>query len=160
MAIETITVDYRNPNQARDLITLLDEYAHDPMGGGSALSAQVKATLVEELAKRPQAFSLLCYVNGEAAALANCLEGFSTFAARPLLNIHDLMVRTGYRGQGLSQILLSNIEDIARRRGCCKITLEVLSGNTPAQGAYEKFGFRHYQLTPDTGQALFWQKNL
>ena len=70
------------------------------------------------------------------------------------------MVRTGYRGQGLSQILLSNIEDIARRRGCCKITLEVLSGNTPAQGAYEKFGFRHYQLTPDTGQALFWQKNL
>lgn len=160
MLIETAIVDYHDHQQAQDLITLLDEYARDPMGGGQPLPDNTKATLVTELAKRPHAFSLLCYVDGEAAGLANCLEGFSTFAAKPLLNIHDIMVRNTYRGQGLSQIMLHKIEDIARQRGCCKITLEVLSGNTPAQSAYEKFGFQHYQLDPATGQALFWQKNL
>jgi hypothetical protein len=30
---------------------------------------------------------------------------------------------------------------VARQRGCCKITLEVLEGNAVAQASYGKFGF-------------------
>jgi hypothetical protein len=42
--------------------------------------------------------------------------------------------------------------------GCCKLTLEVLSGNTTAQTSYQRFGFAQYQLDPAAGQALFMQK--
>ena len=158
--LETIIVDYRNPRHAEQLIQLLDHYANDPMGGGQPLQQTVKDTLVSELAKRSFAFSLLCYVDGEPAALCNCFEGFSTFAAKPLINIHDIVVHRDYRGKGLSQAMLSKVEQIAHNRGCCKITLEVLSGNRVAQGAYRKFGFELYQLDPAAGQAQFWHKIL
>lgn len=157
---DTIIVDYRNPVHAQHLVQLLDHYARDPMGGGQPLPDSVKETLVEELAKRSFAFSLLCYVEDKPVALTNCFEGFSTFAAKPLINIHDIVVHREYRGQGLSQAMLTKVEQIARNRGCCKITLEVLSGNEVAQGAYEKFGFELYQLDPTAGQAQFWQKFL
>ncbi|MBA55389.1 MAG: GNAT family N-acetyltransferase [Pseudomonadales bacterium] len=158
--IDTIIVDYHNPVHAQHLIDLLDHYARDPMGGGQPLREAVKSTLVEELAKRNFAFSLLCYMDEKPVALTNFFEGFSTFAAKPLINIHDIVVHRGYRGRGLSQALLTKVEQIARHRGCCKVTLEVLSGNTVARGAYEKFGFELYQLDPATGQAQFWQKFL
>ncbi|RLU00641.1 GNAT family N-acetyltransferase [Ketobacter sp.] len=158
--IETLLVDYHDPQQARHLVQLLDHYARDPMGGGEPLADAVQANLVTGLAQRPFAFSLMCYVNGQPAALTNCFEGFSTFAAKPLINVHDIVVHRDYRGLGLSQILLNKVETLARERGCCKITLEVLSGNTTAQGAYRKFGFEQYQLDPNAGQAQFWQKPL
>ena len=56
--------------------------------------------------------------------------------------------------------LLRAVEREARERGCAKLTLEVLEGNAPARGAYEKFGFGAYQLDPAMGQAMFWQKSL
>ncbi|MBF0471653.1 MAG: GNAT family N-acetyltransferase, partial [Gammaproteobacteria bacterium] len=65
-----------------------------------------------------------------------------------------------YRQQGISQQLLAEVEEVARARGCCKLTLEVLSGNPVAQASYQKFGFSSYSLNPKTGVALFWQKNL
>ena len=52
------------------------------------------------------------------------------------------------------------VEDIARERGCCKITLEVLEGNPVAQGSYRKFGFSDGQLDPAHGRMLFWNKYL
>lgn len=80
--------------------------------------------------------------------LVNCFEGFSTFAAEPLVNVHDVSVVDTFRGLGLSHKMLEKVEDIARERGCCKITLEVLEGNPVAQGAYRKFGFSDGQLDP------------
>ncbi len=158
--IKTIIVDYHNPLHAEHLLLLMDAYARDPMGGGRELTAEVKDTLVSELAKRSFAFSVLCYVNNEPAGLTNCLEGFSTFAARPLINVHDIVVHPEFRGRGLSHTMLNTVEQIARERDCCKITLEVLTGNTVAQHAYRKFGFEQYQLDPAAGQAQFWHKPL
>ncbi len=158
--IEVLLANYQNPLHQLHIPQLLDSYARDPMGGGQALDEKVKQQLVSELAKLPHAFSILAYVDGKAAGLANCFMGFSTFAAKPLVNIHDLIVHPQYRGLGLSQQLLQNVEGIALARGCCKITLEVLSNNPPAQGAYRKFGFAGYSLTPEAGTAQFWQKHL
>tara|TARA_R110002110_G_scaffold415765_3_gene655320 strand:- start:89593 stop:90081 length:489 start_codon:yes stop_codon:yes gene_type:complete len=153
-------VDYSNPQQAADLVALMDAYANDPMGGGKALSADVKQRLPKELAQRPHAFSVLCYVDEQPAALINCFEAFSTFRARPLVNIHDVIVASPFRGLGLSHRLLRAVEDIARQRGCCKLTLEVLEGNTVAQHSYRNFGFSGYELDPAMGRAIFWQKEL
>ncbi len=158
--IQIVQADYKNPQHAQDLVYLLNAYATDPMGGGVALADQVKNTLVAELAKRDFALSLLAYVDGKPAGLLNAFEGFSTFAAKPLINVHDIIVIKEFRGLQLSQQLLAALEAIARERGCCKITLEVLSGNETAQRAYQKFGFAGYALDPTVGQALFWQKKL
>jgi len=72
--------------------------------------------------------------------LANCFMGFSTFAARPLVNIHDLVVLPGYRGKGIGQALLQAVEQIAKERGCCKLVLEVRTDN-PAERLYRREGF-------------------
>jgi GNAT superfamily N-acetyltransferase len=130
------------------------------MGGGAALAESIKKNVASELAKIPHAFSLLCYVDGEPAGLVNCFDGFSTFQCKPLINVHDVIVSSSFRGHGISQLLLAKVEEIARDKGCCKLTLEVLEGNLPAQNAYKKFGFAGYELDPMMGKAMFWQKPL
>jgi len=152
--------DYQNAEHAESVVELLNSYANDPMGGGEPLSAHVQASLVSQLANFPGAFSVLCKLESEYVGLANCLTGFSTFAAMPLINIHDLMVSASARGQGLSQGLLSFVESEAQRRGCCKVTLEVLEGNPVAISAYRKFGFLPYSLDAQTGDALLMQKKI
>jgi len=160
MNIEVIRADYGNPQHAELIVELLNHYARDPMGGAEPLSDYARTHLVAELAKRPFALTLLALVDGNGAGLANCFEGFSTFSCQPLLNIHDMAVSSAFRGLGISQHLLMAVEAEARQRGCCKITLEVLEGNTVAQASYRKFGFAGYQLQEAAGSALFWQKTL
>jgi ribosomal protein S18 acetylase RimI-like enzyme len=160
MKTEVLRADYLDPQQALDIVFLLNRYASDPMGGGEPLPLQAQENLVASLAALPHAVSLLCYVDGQPAGLVNCFEGFSTFSCKKLLNIHDITVLEEFRGLGLSQLLLAEVEAVARERGCGKLTLEVLEGNKPAKAAYRKFGFDAYQLDPALGQALFWQKSL
>ena len=50
------------------------------------------------------------------------------------------------------------MEQIARERGACKLTLEVLQGNRGAGRLYERLGFADYQLDPAMGHARFMQK--
>ena len=90
--------------------------------------------------------------------LINCLEGFSTFACRPLVNVHDVAVLPAWRGRRVTQQMLAVVERVARERGACKLTLEVLQGNLPAVRAYEREGFAGYTLDPAMGQAQFMQK--
>lgn len=152
--------DYRDPRDAADVVTLLDAYACDPMGGGAPLADAVKARLVGDLAANPHAFSLLARLEDQAVGLANCFMGYSTFAAAPLVNIHDFAVMPGHRGTGIGKALMAAIEAEALKRGACKVTLEVLSGNTIAKALYTAMGYGDYQLDPASGHALFWQKRL
>jgi GNAT superfamily N-acetyltransferase len=152
--------DFSNPTHASAIVYLLNEYAKDPMGGGAELSDFTKANLVKEMAKRATVHAILAFVNGKPAGLANCIEGFSTFACKPLLNIHDIVVLVEFRGKGISSQLLKKAETLAKSMGCCKLTLEVLEGNKLAQAAYIANGFAGYQLDPEMGRAMFWQKKL
>lgn len=160
MNIELIIADYTNTRHSTDMVTLLEAYARDPMGGGEPLTEHARNCLPGELAKRPTAVTVLCYADGKPAGLINCFEGFSTFKCAPLINIHDVVVLPEYRGLGLCQRMLDEVERIARQRGCCKLTLEVLEGNAVAQQAYRKSGFAGYTLDPMMGSAFFWQKPL
>lgn len=160
MRVEIVDAQYDDPKHAGDLIFLLDAYARDPMGGGQPLESGVKRRLADELSKRSDAFSILAYVDGQPVGLVNCFEGFSTFKAKPLVNIHDVVVLPGHRGAGLAQRMLERVEAIAIQRGCCKLTLEVLAENRAAQSAYRRFGFLGYQLIESGGQAWFWEKQL
>ncbi|MFM7379019.1 MAG: GNAT family N-acetyltransferase [Erythrobacter sp.] len=158
-ALAITLADYRDARDAADVVALLDAYARDPMGGGEPLRDDVRARLVGDLAANPQAFSLLARLDDMAVGLANCFMGYSTFAAAPLVNIHDLAVLPETRGHGVGKALMQAVEAEALKRGACKITLEVLSGN-PARHLYAREGYGDYQLDPATGHALFWQKRL
>jgi ribosomal protein S18 acetylase RimI-like enzyme len=160
MSIDVRTVDYRDAAQAAALVDLLDAYARDPAGGGTPLDAAVLEGLPAALAARPQAFSVLAYDGEHAVGLVNCIEGFSTFACKPLVNVHDVVVLASHRGQGVVQQMFALVEREALKRGACKLTLEVLSGNAPALRAYEREGFEGYQLDPAFGHAVFLQKKL
>lgn len=160
VTIEIVRANYTNAQHQDDIVSLLDHYASGPMGGGCPLADEVRTSLVDELSRRPYAFSLLAYDGDRAVGLVNGFEGFSTFACRPLLNVHDIVVLDGYRGRGISQLLLQEVERMARDSGCCKITLEVLSHNESAKAAYRKFGFEEYTLAAEAGTALFWHKPL
>lgn len=158
MDIKIIKADYSSKIHANDLVLLLSRYAKDPMGGGEPLEQHVIDNVVIELSKLPHAFSIICYVDNSAAALINCFEAFSTFSCKPLVNIHDVIVLEEFRGKGLSQKMLKKVEEIAIAKGCCKLTLEVLSKNEAAMSSYKKYGFDSYTLDPEAGNALFWQK--
>lgn len=153
-----VPTDLRDPAHAAAFVALLDAYARDPMGGGRPLSDDVRAALPQRLAGRADFVSFLAFAGDEAVGLINAFEGFSTFAARPLLNVHDLAVLPAHRRRGIARALLQAAEDAARARGCCKLTLEVLSGNHAALTAYAREGFAPYALDPAAGQALFLQK--
>lgn len=160
MKIETKLVNYDDEKQVNELLLLLNEYAKDPMGGGSELAEFSKSNLIEELKKRSFIFSIICYVDGKPAGFSNCIEGFSTFKCKPLINIHDFAVNSEFRGRQLSLQLMNKIEEVAISKGCCKITLEVLEGNQVAKNAYIKAGFKGYELDPEMGKAVFWEKPL
>ncbi len=151
-------VDLHDRHHVTALIALLDHYAHDPMGGGTGLSQYARYHLVDALRTRTDYVGFFAWQGDEAIGLINCFEGFSTFAAKPLLNIHDIVVARMHRGRGIGRCLLAAAERCALDRGCCKLTLEVLDRNTVALAAYTAFGFAPYALDPKAGQAIFLQK--
>jgi ribosomal protein S18 acetylase RimI-like enzyme len=163
MPLQPITArlaDYRNSDDARTLVSLLDAYASDPAGGGEPLSDFAKSHLAPALASRPQAFSVLAFDGAQAVGLINCIEGFSTFACRPLVNVHDVVVLASHRGRRIGELMLALVQELAQARGACKLTLEVLDGNRSALALYQRCGFAPYQLDPAMGHAGFMQKML
>ncbi|MFA9440810.1 GNAT family N-acetyltransferase [Uliginosibacterium sp. sgz301328] len=153
-------VDLSHKSHAQALIALLDHYASGEMGGGTPLSAHARDELPARLLAWPTYVGFIAWDGDEAVGLINGFLGMSTFAARPLLNVHDVVVREDYRGRGVGKALLAAAEDAARARDCCKLTLEVLQNNASAYGLYSAVGYRPYELDPAMGQAMFMEKKL
>jgi len=160
MNIEVVNADYLNVDHSKDIGFLLNSYAVDPMGGRKPLAKNIQNSIANELSKLSYAFSIICYVDGSPAGLTNCFDAFSTFSCKPLINIHDVIVLTEFRGLGVGRKMLEKVEKIAIDKGCCKMTLEVLNGNLVAKSLYKKIGFSAYELAAESGEALLWQKLL
>lgn len=150
MDVTIVQADLANPRHAAAVITVVNSYASDPVGGGKPLPADVRQRLVPALRAHPTTSVLLAFAGDEPIGIAVCFFGLSTFKARPLLNIHDLAVVPGYRGKGVGRALLSAVEEQARRNGCCKLTLEVQDDNGRARALYQSFGFDDYALQEPT----------
>lgn len=163
--LEFTLADWSSRIDCNAVVSQLQAYALHPMGGAEPLSQYAAQNLPAAMAATPGAFSVLGWLVREGserkpAALANCFTSLSTFACKPLINIHDLYVDDAARGRGAGQALLDFVEQQAIVRGCCKVTLEVLTGNKQAIRAYERFGFVPYELDETTGHALFMHKKL
>jgi GNAT superfamily N-acetyltransferase len=147
-----LIADLDRPEHQRDVVAMTQAYARDAMGKSAPLDPDVAKRLASALREHPTTIVFLAYVGDAPVGIATCFLGFSTFAARPLVNVHDLAVVPEQRGKGIGQALLAAVEDEARKRGCAKLTLEVLEHNTRARAVYEGEGF-----APD---ALFYTKTL
>ena len=128
----------------RAIVQVLDTYAREPVAGARPLAAEVQARLPGALRAHPTTVAFLAYDGAEPVGVAVCFLGFSTFHACPLLNVHDLAVVPAWRGRGVGRALLEAVEAEGRRRGCCKLTLEVQEDNQPARRLYARFGFSDY----------------
>ncbi len=155
-----IEADLANPEHQLDVVRLTAAYACDGMGNGAPLPPDVLARLVSGLRDHPTTIIFLAYVDDQAVGIATCFRGFSTFAARPLINIHDLAVLPEHRGAGIGRSLLEAVECKARTLGCARVTLEVQEHNSVARSLYEAVGFAHAVYGDTTGGSLFYTKSL
>jgi GNAT superfamily N-acetyltransferase len=161
MAHITITeADLSRREHREAVVDLINSYAMDPMGNGKPLSPEVREALVPGLREHPTTMIFLAFREGRAVGIALCFKGFSTFAARPLVNIHDVAVLPEYRGKGIARRLLGAVEEKSRRIGCCKLTLEVLEYNTHARRVYKAAGFGDPRYNGGTGGTSFLVKEL
>ena len=162
MAIEIVQADLSKPDHQSAVLAMMDAYSCDPMGDGKSLSDYAKRHLISGLAEHPTTIIFLALDNKIPCGIATCFRGFSTFAAKPLINISDLFVEPRLRGTGIGNELLLAIENEARRIGCCKLSLEVQENNPVARGVYTKFGFRQavYAADIDGGGSQYMVKLL
>src|SRR5467141_5308529 len=158
---DIVQADLERGDHRAAVLALTAAYALDPMGKGSALAQETLDRLIDGLRRHPTTLIFLAYLQGqEAAGIATCFLGFSTFFARPLLNIHDFAILPRHRGRGLGRHLLRAVEAKALELGCCKITLEVQENNVRARRVYERAGFAQAVYREATGGSLFYAKIL
>jgi ribosomal protein S18 acetylase RimI-like enzyme len=151
--------DFGDEDDAAAIVAVLDSYAVDPIGGGQALAPEVRDRVVPALRDHPTTLVLLAFVDDDPVGVAVCFFGLSTFRARALLNIHDLAVLPQHRGHGVGHALLRAAEERARRRGCCRLTLEVRDDNTTARTLYRRSGFDDF-MPGSSAPTRFLVKNL
>src|SRR5262245_6517747 len=155
MGLQIFLADLANPSHQSAIIELLDMYCRDEFGDGKPLAHHARENLIPGLVKHGGARVFLATDGAAPLGVAICLVGFSSFRARPLVNIHDIAVSPEARGQGVGRQLLAAVEADARALGCCKVTLEVRSDNARAMGLYRSVGFQ-----PSGPETLFWTQKL
>jgi ribosomal protein S18 acetylase RimI-like enzyme len=158
--IRVVEADLKLPAHQKAVLAMIDVYARDPMGETKPLDPDVRARLIPGLQNHPTTVVFLAFHGDQAVGAAVCFIGFSTFAAKPLINIHDFVVLSALRGKGVGRSLLEAIEGKARELGCCKLTLEVMDNNHRALRIYEAAGFARYALQKGSGTAIFMSKPL
>jgi len=159
-SLSIVEADLNRPDHARDVVAMTQSYARDPMGNGAALDAAVVGRLITGLREHPTTLIFLAYAGDLAVGIATCFQGFSTFQARPLLNVHDLAVAPDHRGLGIGARLLAAVEHKARELGCCRVTLEVQEHNARARHLYARAGFAQMVYGESAGGSLFYVKAL
>jgi len=147
--------DLANPDHQAAIIDLLDMYSRDEFGASQPLSDEARKELIPGLVNHGASRVFLAYDDARPVGLAICFVGFSSFRAKPLLNIHDIAVRPETRGQGIGRQLLHAVAEDARALGCCKLTLEVRADNLRAQALYKDVGFQ-----PTDPGTWFWTQTL
>jgi ribosomal protein S18 acetylase RimI-like enzyme len=158
--IDVLEADLSKPQHQAAVLDLTRAYARDPMGNGGDLPQAIQSVLVGRLREHPTTLIFLAFHGHEPVGIATCFLGFSTFAARHLINVHDLHVVSGFRRHGIARRLLEAVEARARQLGCCKLTLEVQEKNHAAQALYRSLGFQGGQYEPEAGTVLFREKRL
>jgi len=158
--VQVVEARLGDPVHADALVAILDAYAREPAGGGVPLPPDTRERLVPALRERHGTLVLLALAEGVPRGAAVAFEGFSTFSARPLWNLHDLAVLPAWRGRGLGTALVEALAARARERGACKLTLEVREDNRGARALYRRLGFGDFAPGGDASPTFFLERRL
>lgn len=74
--------------------------------------------------------------------------------------IHSVVVDERYRGQGIGQAIMTDLEQQAYAQGYQTAWLQVLAMNQPARRLYRQLGYRDVWATPRWQQRLTWPSYL
>lgn len=157
---EILPIDYARDTHRQALVELLNLYASEPIGGSTPLPDHVRQCLPDFLQNHPASRVWLAFVGEQAVGLATCVLSYSSFAARTILNIHDLVVHPEFRGRGIGRALLEHVERDARAHDYCGLTLEVRGDNLAAQRLYANCGFVGSGQIEPAHFSAFWKKRL
>ena len=160
MSIRIVEADLSLAEHQEAVLAMVDAYSRDAMGNGKPLDQDVRTRLIPGLRRHPTTLIFLAFDGVQPIGAAVCFIGFSSFAAKPIINIHDFVVLPASRGRGIGRRLLKAIEAKARELGCCKLTLEVMDKNHQAIRMYQAAGFERYSLQEEAGVAIFMSKPL
>jgi len=153
--MQLVEVDLNNEKHCSAVLRLLSDYMQDEMGIGEEMPAELGPKIIEGLKNHAGYLGFLVQVDNQYAGLANCNLVFSTWKAKPLINIHDFTVSSKFRKRGIGQFLMNSIIDYAKSNGYCRINLEVRHDNIKAQNLYIKTGF--VECDPPN---YFWENKL
>lgn len=148
-------VDLNNNTHCENLVRLLNGYMDDEMGRGKPMAPGFGEKLISGLKNYPGYLGFFVKERGEFIGIANCNSQFSTFLAKPVLNIHDFFIEKEYRMKGAGLFLMGRVIDFSMEKGYCKMTLEVREDNSKAQHLYKKTGFREC-----VHKMMFWENKL
>jgi len=155
MELSILNVDLQNPVHCNQVIKLLNDYMNDPMGNNSPMAKGLAPQIISGL-KLHQAFLGFFVMAGDQFdGFANCNINFSTFQAKPLINIHDFVIAPEFRGMGAASFLLDGILNYASLNGYCRVNLEVREDNLAAKSLYKKLGFS--DCVP---RMMFWERKI
>jgi len=160
MSIRIVEADLSLAEHQEAVLAMVDAYSRDAMGNGKPLDQDVRTRLIPGLRRHPTTLIFLAFDGVQPIGAAVCFIGFSSFAAKPIINIHDFVVLPASRGKGIGRRLLEAVEAKARELGCCKLTLEVMDKNHQAIRMYQAAGFERYSLQEEAGVAIFMSKRL
>jgi GNAT superfamily N-acetyltransferase len=135
-----ITARPADPRDADAVLRLLRQLAAFE-GAPDGLCLDHDALMRDAFGERPRFVALLAERDGVAIGVAVVFLGYSTWAARPTLVIHDLFVAEHARGAGAGHALVAAAMEMAAREGCCRVDLDVLDWNEPAKEFYRRMGF-------------------
>lgn len=165
MTVSIRELDFANALDRDALAKMIQSFSADEAIGGKGIASETAVAAVAGLARRvPSIWVAMAWdESGESrrgAGMVITIESYSTFAAAPVLNIHDVAVASDYRRQGVGRRLVEAARDEARRRDCCKMTLEAYRQNEGAIRLYRDLGFRSPGEGTPTGETLFFSLSL
>ena len=150
-----VQANLNNEEHCAALLQLLNDYMLDEMGIGLPMPKDLGPKIIKGLKNNPAYIGFFVCIGNDFAALANCNLNFSTWKAKPLINIHDFIVSPNFRNSGIGLFLLNEIANYATENGFCRINLEVRHDNFKAQNLYKRAGFK--ECSPPN---YFWERNL
>jgi len=150
--MEFIYTDGRNDDFVM-LCHKLDEYLNEIVGGEKQRKEYVQYNALEDIHD-----VILIYDDKRPIACA----GFKLYDG-DIAEVKRVFLTTEYRGKGISKLLMSALEDKAKRQGYSSLILETGRALTSAMGLYQKIGYRivdNYGQYKDMRESICMRKDI
>ncbi len=108
--MKIVRADLEDPHHQTSLMEMVEAFSADPFGAGRPLPESARAGLIDGLREHPTTLVFLAFEAEAPIGMAICFRSFSTFAARPVVNIHDFFASEKARGRGVSRALPDAVE--------------------------------------------------